>query len=189
MFSDIAKKHMTARFSDSDFKVGTTYVKNNPWGDFSKFTQTDCITFVINVLKDTYSEIGKASVVKSLISNSLIKRGKDRNPKFYGDMLARILVQKHAWSAIYLTPDRFHPNDAKKEHSFATSQVLRKCQYTGVPVSYIAMDYNPTSKNDPAFQALLPFKERPFNVIALSELKKIKFAYGISRKGDHTSFL
>lgn len=187
MFSDIAKKNMLARIKDSDYKVGSQYVVANPWGDYSKFTQTDCITFVLNVLKDTYKQLKQPEVITNLISESMVKRGNDKSPKFYGDMLARNLVSKRNWTAIYLTPDRFHPNDAKQEHTFATAQVVKTCNYTGVPVSYLALDYNPTGTDDPSFQKLFSYKgPRALNLIGLNELRKIKFGFGISRKGDHT---
>lgn len=186
MFSEVARKKMISRFNDSKLKVGSEYVRNNP-GDYSQYVVTDCITFVLRVLEDSFTAMGQPKVAKQLLPDSRVMRGKDKKPKFYGDMLARNLVNKYYWKAIYITPDRYHPNDASREHTFSTFMTLKTCVYTGVPVSYVVMDYNPTSKDDPNYQAL--FKDagpRKLNVLGLTELKKIKFGYGISRQGDHT---
>ncbi|MET1254197.1 hypothetical protein [Aliikangiella maris] len=186
MNSTIARNNMLVRFNDRSMKVGSTYVKNNP-GDYSKYTITDCVTFVLNVLRDTYIQMGRTDVASNLASKGLAKRGNNKKPLFYGDMLAKYLVNQLSWKAIYLTPDRFHPNDGSKEHTFATAKAIENCAYVGVPLSYLVLDYNPTPKKHPKFQALYDYKgPRKLNVIGLAELKKIKFAYGLSRQGDHT---
>ncbi len=186
MFSQTAKKKMLARFNDHSMKVGSEYVRNNP-GKYTGYTVTDCITFVLRVLEEAFKEYGQPGVSKQLLPDAREKRGKDKTPKFYGDLLARNLVTKQHWKGIYITPDRFHPDDGNQEHTYATHKVRTTCEYTGVPVSYVVMDYRPTLKTDPNYKALFPGKgARKLNAIGLAELKKIKFGYGFSRRGDHT---
>lgn len=186
MFSDIAVKKMMARFNDSNMKVGRDYTKHNSHADFSKYTVTDCITFAVRVLKETFAAVGQPKVVSSLIPDSMVKRGNDKKAKFYGDMLGRKLVAQLGWKAIYITPDELHPNDGSREHTYSTAMVGKYCAYVGIPVSYTVLNYRPTPKTDSDFQKLYPHNGvGKLNTIGLSELYKIKFGYGISRSGDH----
>lgn len=109
-----------------------------------------------------------------------------KGKKFYGDLLAQSLVNKHNWLGIYLTPDKFHPTDGDQEHTYATTRALKNCIYSGVPLSYAVIDYHPLDKTDPNFQALYPYKERKLNTIDLAALKKIEFGFRINQGGMHT---
>lgn len=145
IFSDIAYIKMIELSSDTKNKVGRELYKANP-GKYKGFTRTDCTTFVLNVLEHTYTELKKPDIAKNL-RNSLGTRGADTSPKFYGDLLFKKLVNTHGWKAIYCTPDRYHPNDANQEHTFATHSVLKSCHYAGVPVGYTVLNYKPHTHN------------------------------------------
>lgn len=182
-FSNTAKEKMIARSSNSHNKVGSILKRQNP-NAYENYEPTDCITFVLNVLKETYNASGQSSIAKALQGYGEADRGEGK--KFYGDLLAKALVQKHNWKAIYLTPDQFHPTDGQSEHTFATAMVKKNCKYANIQVSYTVLDYKPTKKTHAKFQALLPYSERKLNKIDLEALKKIKFGFGLSRGGMHT---
>lgn len=183
-FSDIAYKKMLDLSSDTTNKVGRELYKSNP-GKYQGFIRTDCTTFVLNVLEHTYTRLGQPGIAKTL-RNSLGIRGNDTNPKFYGDLLFKKLVNIHGWKGIYCTPDRYHPNDGKQEHPFATHRVLKSCHYADVPVSYTVLNYNPTPKTDPNFQKLINYVgAQKLNSIDLAALNNIKFGVGMSTKGMH----
>ncbi len=183
-FSDIAVKNMLARQSNTTNKVGRELKKAEP-AKYQNFEATDCITFVLNVLRETYKDAGDGITADNLISYGMASRGGSKK-KFYGDLLAKTLVEKHKWKAIYLTPDRFHPSDGNKEHTYATHLVMKSCRYSDIPVSYTAIDYNPLPKTHRKFQTLFPFKARRLNLVDLKVLNGIKFGFGISRRGLHT---
>jgi hypothetical protein len=182
-FSDVALKNMIARKSNTTNKVGSQLKLSDP-AKYKGYESTDCITFVLNVLRETFEEVGQKSVADSLITYGMASRGGEK--KFYGDLLAKALVNKYKWKAIYLTPDRFHPVDGDQEHTFATDRVIKTCMYSNIPVSYTVLDYNPTPKAHEKFQALLPYKERKLNLIDLKAINIVKFGFGISRRGMHT---
>ncbi len=184
-FSQMAVDFMNKRISNHKNKVGSQLKKAQP-KLYQSYESTDCITFVLNVLKDTFIGMKSKEVANALTSYGMAAREPGKGKKFYGDLLANSLVTKHGWAGIYLSPDKFHPTDADKEHTFATNRVLKKCKYASIPVSYTVIDYKPLKKSDPNFQALFPFKERKINVLDLDAVKKIKFGFGISRGGMHT---
>lgn len=184
IFSDIALEKMLELSSNTENKVGRELYRSNPQ-KYKGFTRTDCTTFVLNVLDHTFKKTGQPEAAASLM-NSMAIRGSDGNPKFYGDLLFKRLVNNYGWKGIYCTPDRFHPNDGKKEHTFALYQVLNSCHYAGVPVSYTVLNYNPTPKTNPNFQKLFDYKGvQKLNITDLNALNKIKFGVGMSTKGMH----
>ncbi len=184
-FSQEAIKIMNARMSDYHNKVGSELKKAKP-NLYQNYESTDCITFVLHVLRDTFKKQGKADVARNLTAYGRANREAGQGPKFYGDLLAKALVNKHGWSGIYLTPDKFHPRDGDQEHTFATTQALKNCSYAGVPISYAVLDYQPLDKSHKNFQALYPFGERKLNRIDLDAISKIPFGFGLSRGGMHT---
>lgn len=183
-FSDIAYNKMIELSSDTKNKVGRELFKAEPI-KYKDHTRTDCTTFVLNVLKHAFKETAQVPLSNSLTSYKA-QRGKDTKPKWYGDLMFNSLVNKHGWKAIYLTPDKFHPNDGDKEHTAATDQVIRTCKYATIPVTYTVMNYNPTPKTHPEYTKLLQYLgEQKLNATDLSVLSKIKFGVGMSRKGMH----
>ena len=184
-FSLIAVKNMNARINDYKNKVGSQLKKAYP-KRYKHYESTDCITFVLNVLKATFIEKGQKNLAQNLVNYGMAARDPGKGKKFYGDLLAKALVNKHGWIGIYLAPDKFHPTDADKEHTYATNRAIKTCFYAGIPVSYTVIDYNPLDKTHPNFQALFPFKERKPNIVDLTALKKLEFGFGISRGGMHT---
>ena len=182
--SDIAYQKMIDLSSDTKNKVGRELYKTDP-KKYKGFIRTDCTTFVLNVLEYTYTKLGKPEIVTDLF-NSVAKRGTDTVPKFYGDLLLKKLVTKYGWKGIYCTPDKYHPNDGRQEHAYATHTVLKSCQYAGVPVNYTVLNYNPTPKSDPNYDKLLKYiGPQKLNAVDLAALNKVKFGVGMSTKGMH----
>ena len=147
----------------------------------------DCSTFVLNVLKHTYTEVGQSQTANNIVNSmGMAQRGSDTKPKYYSDVLYRKLVTAFGWKAIYCTPDRRHPNDGQNEHTFATAVVESKCRYFGIPVEYTVINYQPSPETDPFFQKVNPdYTAQKLNAIDLAALDKVKFGIGMSRGGDH----
>lgn len=184
-FSAVAVEVMRERMKGYKNRVGSLLKQEYP-SLYKDYEATDCITFVLNVLQEAFKKQGKDQISKDLISYGMAKRGNDVKPQFYGDLLAKKLIEKHQWQGIYLTPDRYHPTDGENEHPYVSRIAINKCSYYKVPVQYLAINYKPTPKTHDQFQALTSHKARALDKIALSGLEKIQFGFGISRGGLHT---
>ena len=187
LFSDIAYKKMIELSSDTHNKVGRNLYSLQP-ERYKGYIRTDCTTFVLNVLKHTYAEIGQPGTAENIVNTfGMAQRGSDTKPLFYADVLYQKLVNMFGWKAIYCTPDRHHPNDGSPDHTWASRLVEKTCKYAGVRVEYTVINYNPTPETDPNFKKVTPGRGvQKLNAIDLAALKKIKFGVGMSRKGDHT---
>lgn len=152
---------------------------------YKDYESTDCITFVLNVLKETYMRQKNDQISKALTTYGMTDRGKGR--LFYGDVFVKKMIKLHNWSSIYLSPDKFHPTDGDKEHPHTTYLAMRFCKYHDIPVHHIAIDYKPLAKDHENFQELFPKAGvRKVNKVSLEGLMKIPFGIGLSRGGNHT---
>jgi len=138
---------------------------------------------VLNVLSYAYKEIGNEQM-----ANDIWYMGREtKQDKFRGTILAKRLVNNKNWAGIYVSPDSIHPTDGKKEHTFAAYRA-KKCKFSpdNVPLKHYVVNYKPTSKKHPKFQALYPaLGERKLNEIDYKALEKIPFGFGLSKGGTH----
>lgn len=174
-FTDHAHQKMMDLFNKHDHEVGSQIASAHP----SK-TPTDCITYVINVLKYAFDKSGdKASAAKVATLGT------------YGTKLAAYLVNTHKWTGIYYNPDVNHPRDGDLEHAYSYyKKVVLSKKYYNIPISYWLINYKPTPKTNPnykSFSGIGGSKDlTKKDVSQLNMLKKVKFAVGVSRGGTHT---
>jgi hypothetical protein len=143
-------------------------------------TPTNCITYVINVLKYAFEKSGD-----KVAAEEVVKLGE------YGTKLAAYLVNSHYWTGIYYNPDVSHPRDGDVEHPYSYyKKVVLSKQYYTIPISYWVIDYKPTPNINPNYKTFSgiggskdPTKK---DESQLDMLKKITFAVGVSRGGKHT---
>jgi hypothetical protein len=132
-------------------------------GDKTGKGQTDCITFVMQVLVYAYEKLGLKEVAQAV---------KNRAKK--GTALAEYLVTKRTWKAHYWNPDTRHPGDNDNEHPYSYLLAVKHKRYYKIPLAGAIIDYNPTPLRKNQTQA---------KTIALAHFKLVPFAVGIARGG------
>jgi hypothetical protein len=142
-------------------QVGRLYA-----GDKAGKAQTDCITFVTQVLVYAYEKLGKKEA-----AHAVRQRAKK------GTALAEYLVTKRLWKAHYWNPDVRHPRDNQDEHPYSYRLAVKHKQYYKIPLAGAIIDYNPTPRTKGETKA---------KTIALAHFKLVPFAVGIARGGWHT---
>lgn len=173
-FTNHAHYKMMDLFNNHSHEVGSQIASSHPGK-----TPTDCITYVINVLKYAFEKSGdKASAEK------VSKLGE------YGTELAAYLVKEHNWKGIYYNPDINHPRDGNVEHVYSYyKKLLHSKQYYTIPITYLVINYKPTPKtngNYKSFSRIGGSKDPTTKTVSqLERLKKVKFAVGVSRGGKH----
>ncbi|WP_104400873.1 hypothetical protein [Vibrio penaeicida] len=182
-FSTYAKNKMLDLYNNHTHEVGSQLKKNNPQ-KYESLEATDCITYVLKVLSHSYKKIGNVQLSKEI----WLMGRENMQSNFRGTILAKKLVSNYGWSSIFATPDSIHPEDGDEEHTYATVMAKRRCVYSPdqVPVKYLVADYSPTTESHPEFQKLYPnLPARKLKTLDYKELKKIPFAFGLSRGGTH----
>jgi hypothetical protein len=170
-FSEHAEKRMWDLKKDYLSQVGShraDYLRRNGLPDDTQGkTGTDCITYVINVLKYAFEQTGRKEVAKRV--GSLGERGTE---------LAAYLASL-GWRAHYWNPDTSNPADNDQEHSFSYKLAVKTRKYYGIPLSGYIINYNPTPVNPPAAATAKA-------QVAFDAFSKVKVAYGLARGGRHT---
>jgi len=181
-FSDYALEKMMDLFHHHDHEVGSQLKKTEP-EKYKEYKSTDCITYVLNVLSHAFREMGD-------------EQSADRAWQLgaHGTELAKYLVKKHDWKAVYLNPDSAHPRDAtadavrrSEEHTYSSLIALKKHTYYDIPLKYAVQDYCVTPEDHESFQLLN--KNKPVtqhNETDIASLEQVSFGFGISRGGMHT---
>ncbi len=190
-FSEIALNKMWDLFKDHPNQVGS---KRKEWlleqglpDDSQGREITDCITYVIKVLKHAYNELGRKDVARRVGGLGQ-----------YGAKLADYLVRQIGWKAHYWSPDVNHPTDFNYEvHNASYWNTLKRGVYyvgeynTNVPVSGYVVNYKPVENymdaryEDQRKRTQHNYPTTP-ETAAFERLKQVKFAYGVARGGDHT---
>jgi hypothetical protein len=174
-FSVYAKAKLLALYNDHADEVGSRIAAQHP-----NKKATDCITYVINVLKYAFDQTGDKAAAEQVA-----------NLGRYGTKLAAYLVKTHQWKGVYYNPDVNHPSDGQLEHpySYFKKANLSKVYYD-IPISHMVINYSPTPATNPhlkSFSSLGGIKDPTVKESKqLDELKKIPFAVGLSRGGMHT---
>ena len=173
-FTDYAFEKMMDLYTNHNHECGSQIASSHP-----DKKPTDCITYVINVLKHAFEKDGRKPVAEKVA-----KLGKK------GTELAAYLVKEQKWTGIYYNPDVNHPRDGDVEHPFSRKKTLESKQYYTIPISYFLINYKPTPKSDPKYKSFtgLGGSKEPTEVdeTQLEMVNLIKFAYGVSRGGKHT---
>jgi hypothetical protein len=164
--------------------------------DRTGLEMTNCIIFVLNVLKYGYYMIGKDKIVDGLrreeVKNGLGKRQPDRSYKKGG--LAGFLVD-NGWKAHYWNPDVYKPRDKGSEHRYSFTEATKRKpgldngEYYGIPLNGLVVGYNKTTKN--YHQQVIDgyVIEDCENEKTFEKFKKEKFCLGICRGGLHMFFV
>jgi hypothetical protein len=171
----LAEAKMIDLYNNHSHEVGSRIASSHPGK-----APTDCITYVINVLKHAFEKGGDTAA-----ASEVGKLGK------HGTKLAAYLVNTHKWVGIYYNPDVNHPRDGDVEHPYSyRKKTLLSRQYFDIPISYWVINYNPTPKTNPNFKSFSSIggskDPTPKDTVSLDKLKKVSFAFGISRGGKHT---
>lgn len=170
-FSEHAEKRMWDLLKDYGSQVGSqraAYLRRNGLPDDTRGkTPTDCITYVIDVLKYAFTQTGQQAVARKVGGLGT-----------YGTALAAYLTTVR-WNAHYWNPDVNNPPDNDREHPFSYALALKTRKYYGIPLSGYIVDYRPT-------EVAPPKKKTARDGAAFDEFKKVKFAYGLARGGRHT---
>jgi hypothetical protein len=133
---------------------------------------TDCITYVIQVLKYAHDQIGRRDVARRVGALGQ-----------YGTELAAYLVGL-GWKAHYWNPDALRPRDGDNEHPASYRLVARTGRYYRIPVSGVIVNYSPTPLG--GGDAARGARETPKTQAAFDRFSQVKFAYGLARGGTHT---
>lgn len=189
--STLALNKMWDLFKHHPNQVGSKrreWLRENGLPDDTAGRQTtDCIFYVIQVLKHAYNELGRRDVARRI--GGLGK---------YGTQLADYLVRQLGWKAHYWSPDVNHPNDFNYEvHNHSYWNTLKRGVYhvgsynTNVPVSGYVVNYKPVADymnpryEDTRLRVKHNYPTTPERA-AFERLLRVGFAYGIARGGDHT---
>lgn len=136
-FTNHAHNKMMDLFSNHSHEVGSQIASAHPGK-----TPTDCITYIINVLKYAFEKSGDKA-----ISDKVAKLGE------YGTKLAAYLVNNQNWKGVYYNPDVNHPRDGNLEHPFSYyKKVILSKQYYTIPMTYWVINYKPTPKTHPSYK-------------------------------------
>lgn len=162
---------MVGLYNHHDHEVGSQVRSGHP-----DKQATDCITYVINVLKYAYESVGRKNVARQVGSLGA-----------YGTKLAKYL-QGLGWVGVYWNPDTNHPRDGDVEHPYAYGKAAKLRVYYGIRVDHFAIDFNPTSASDPNYKTFANRSKEPtpLNLDGYNTLKTVKFGYGVARGGKHT---
>ncbi|HEV7859650.1 MAG TPA: hypothetical protein VGO91_13625 [Pyrinomonadaceae bacterium] len=170
-FSEYAEKRMWDLLKDYSTQVGShrgEYLRRNSLpDDMAGKTRTDCITYVINVLKYAFEQIGNREAARKV--GGLGEHGTE---------LAAYLTGI-GWKAHYWNPDVNNPPDGLQEHPYSYRLAVKTGKYYTVPVSGYMINYRPTSVNPPK-------KQTPKDQTTFDEFSKVRFAYGTAKGGVHT---
>ena len=182
IFTDYALEKMMDLFHHHDHEVGSQLKKAEP-EEYKNYQSTDCITYVLNVLSHAFREMGNDQ-----------SAGRVWQLGAHGTRLAKYLVKKHGWKAIYLNPDAVHPRDAtadavrrSEEHTYSSLIALKQHTYYDIPLEYAVQNYCVTPEDHESFQLLN--KNKPVtqhNEADIASLEQVEFGFGISRGGMHT---
>lgn len=175
-FSDHAFVKLQDLYKNHSNQVGSKLKKEEP-EKYKDFESTDCITYVIAVLKYAFEKVGDTSSAKKV--GSLGKHGTE---------LAKYLVDSHGWKGIFLNADLKHPEDGLDEHIAANRIASAKCTYYKIPVHHRLTNYRLTRKTDADYgkytkKETIPSAEELVSAVAIH---LVKFGFGVSKGGMHT---
>lgn len=182
-FSQYAVKKMKDLYTNHSHEVGIELKRSDPT-NYSSYTSTDCITYVLNVLSYAYEKSGNTAFAKDIWTYG--KDPQDPGKRFKGSVLGRKLVSQKKWVGIYVNPDVVHPRDASDEHTFTYYTANKYCHYHSIPVQYQAINYNPTPSSHTNFKKLFNKGETALNTVDITSLKDVVFGVGMSRGDTHT---
>lgn len=169
----------------------SVWLRNKRLPDDTRGRQkTDCITYVKAVLVSAYEQIGKKMIADGI--------RKALGTKALGTDLADYLVRQVGWKAHYWNPDVNHPRDydyAKNSYSYWNT-LKHGLYYAGefptkVPVSGYIVNYRPAIDiTNPRYEDKRKKTkhnyETPPERETFERFKKVRFAFGLARGGDHT---
>lgn len=168
-FSEHAEAKMWDLLKDHSHEVGSKYP-----GDKTGKKNTDCITYVRNVISHAYESMGQSSIASDVW-------------KYTEGMPLAMFLSRLGWKVHYWNPDVRFPRDGKPEHPYSYQQAIKTKTYYGAKVDGLVVDYNLDFKKHPSGGFLSGCTPGPRNNDAIwNKVSRVRFAYGLARGGTHT---
>lgn len=147
---------------------------------YAHFKRTDCVTFALEVLGWALEQAGEKEGLSGM-SRVVV------NHDAKGTNIAEYLVESLGWKGIYITPDMYHPTGNFDEHAAVYRKLSNKCLYYSIPISFVVMNYSPTSSALISKADGFPGRgETPRTLTAYTRLMSVEFGFGLSAGGYHT---
>lgn len=174
-FSEYALEHLLELYKNHDNEVGRELKKQFP-DKYKDYKSTDCITYVLNVLRYAFNKKADSDAAKKVWAVG--SKGTD---------LAKYLVKHKSWKGVYINPDVNHPTDSNDEHTYTAIIAAKRCEYYRIPLAYQITNYRVTPKTHTSFQKVNTEKAvTTLDSVSIASLESVKFGFGISRGGMHT---
>lgn len=168
-FSDYAHEKMWDLYKNRANYVGRYY----PYDKQGK-EDTDCYTYVYQVLVYAYKKIGRPDVARQLGDYSR-----------HGTSVAKYLISL-GWTGNYWNPDVDNPHDGDTKELRGSFYIAKRTgkSWGGTPVTGFIVNFRPSPQGWIMWLRRIPPTTKNYG--AFDRLSKVKFAYGITWKDRHT---
>lgn len=152
--------------------------------------RTDCLRFVLDMLKAGFESVGQGALYKKIVSSSLGLSHKRAHGKFSGVDLVTMLRQAAGWRTVFMIADTDASTSENKEfkhhlqnyqlaksHRALQSERTAKGVVPGMTIDRVVADYAPEDRGRQNKAELERLRKLPFAVIAAG------------RGGDHMAML
>ncbi len=169
-FSEHAEAKMWDLLKDHSHEVGSKYP-----GDKTGKKNTDCITYVRNVISHAYESMGQSSIASDVW-------------KYTEGMPLAMFLSRLGWKIHYWNPDVRFPRDENPNTRTAISKRKSRPRcITATKVDGLVVNYNLDFKKHPSGGFLSGCTPGPRNNDAIwNKVSRVRFAYGLARGGTHT---
>ncbi|WP_437640235.1 eCIS core domain-containing protein [Sorangium sp. So ce854] len=135
----------------------------------------DCTTYVLEILKATFTAKGKSADWNTIFADAQKRSG----GAFKGTALLESLVAVGGWKAVFWSPDPRNPADSNPEHPTAYKTVKKSGTYYNIPVdkAQSVVDYRPTSAT------------KQESMTQLDKLRQVPLAVIAAKGGRHMTLL
>ncbi len=145
------------------------------FGNLEKWSRTDCISYIQNVIRYALEKIGKKALYKNIYFA-------------LGTKMAADLV-KLGWKAYLFMPDTDNPYDKNPEHTQMYSKALKAKTWWNVALSGVIVNYKPTQNYEDGNPVASKTVLDSAGIRKLKALENVKFAACVFTKGIHTAIL
>lgn len=143
------------------------------FGNMTKWTRTDCISYLQNVIRYALEKTGRRADYKTINFA-------------YGTKMAKNLVAL-GWRAYLLMPDAVNPYDKNADHTKKYQTAVKTKKWWEVPLTDIIVNYKPTTVYEDGTTVAAPTVLDSAATRKLGALANVKFAAGVFTNGIHTA--